>query len=100
MAQIKNRYTGDVIWESSAEKIRVAVEEAVKSMANLSGVDLYGADLSGTDLSMAYLSGADLSEADLREANLRGTNLSGANLYRANLSGVIRDERTRGLSAY
>jgi uncharacterized protein YjbI with pentapeptide repeats len=95
---IKNRWTGDIIFESEKTTYREAVEEAVKLKANLSEADLYRANLSeanlsGADLSEANLSGADLSEAslseaDLSEANLSEANLYGANLYRANLSGA------------
>ena len=48
--QIKNRYTGGVIYECEAATIRECVETAVKD----------GADWSGADLSRANLSGADL----------------------------------------
>jgi len=62
---IKNRWTGDIIWESEKTTYKEAVEDAIKSGADLSEADLSGADLSGADLSEADLSGADLSEADL-----------------------------------
>jgi hypothetical protein len=64
-------------------KLGLAVRDAVKSRAYLSGADLSGADLSGANLSGAYLSGADLSGG-----NLSGACLSGANLLRAYLSGA------------
>jgi hypothetical protein len=75
MIQIKNRWTGAVLWEG---------ETLVE--ADLSEADLYRANLSGANLSRANLSRADLSEADLYRANLSGANLSRANLSRANLS--------------
>jgi uncharacterized protein YjbI with pentapeptide repeats len=91
--QIKNRFTGTILFESEKETIKEAVLEAKDREANL-----YGADLSGADLRGANLSEADLSEADLRGADLRGANLSeadlsgadlrGANLYEADLSGA------------
>ena len=80
---IKNRFTGDIIFQSTKTTYKEAVEEAIKSEANLSG-----ADLSGANLSEAYLSGANLSKADLSGANLSGANLSKANLSKANLSGA------------
>jgi len=101
--QIKNRFTGSVIFEYESEnnEIKTTVKEAVKSRADLSGADLSranlsGADLSGANLYRADLSGADLSGAYLYRANLSGANLSGAylsraNLYRANLSGAEID---------
>ena len=62
---IKNRFTGDIIFQSTKTTYKEAVEEAIKSEANLSGADLSGANLSGADLSGANLSGADLSGAKL-----------------------------------
>jgi hypothetical protein len=73
MVEIKNRFTGSVIYTSECENLRQAVIEALSKKA-----DLYGADLSG-----ANLSGANLSRADLSGANLSGANLSRANLYGA-----------------
>ena len=86
--QIKHRYNKTILFEMEAEFFRQAVEEAVKTGADLSGADLSGANLSGADLYLANLSGADLSGADLYRADLYRANLPGADLYRANLSGV------------
>jgi hypothetical protein len=86
--QIKSRFTGDVIFHGEFSSLRLCVEAAVKSRANLSGADLSGANLSGANLSRANLYGANLSGADLSGANLSGANLYGANLYGANLSGA------------
>ena len=74
--QIKNRWTGDIIFESEKTTYKEAVEEAVESGTNLSKADLSEADLSGTNL----------SKADLYKANLYGADLSGTNLYEADLS--------------
>ena len=53
--EIKNRFTGTVIfeYESEGNTIKETVIEAVKSRADLSGADLSCADLSGADLSGA-----------------------------------------------
>ena len=94
MIEIKDRYTGRVIYSSSAANTtKDALREANLSGADLSRANLSGADLSGADLSRANLSGADLyganlSRANLYGANLSGANLSGADLYGANLSGA------------
>ena len=56
--QIKNRWTGDVIYESEKTTFKEAVKEAIKSKVNLSEANLYGSDLYGADLSEADLSGA------------------------------------------
>jgi hypothetical protein len=109
--EIKN-ISGEVIYTTEADSLKVAIEEAVKegksledaylSGAYLSGADLRGADLRGADLRGADLYGANLIRADLRGAylrgadlygaNLRGADLMGANLIRANLSGAdLRD---------
>jgi hypothetical protein len=83
--EIKCRFYAKVLFsfEHEGNSLKLTLEKAVSSGADLSGADLSGADLSGADLSGANLSGANLSGA-----NLSGANLSGANLYGANLSGA------------
>ena len=111
----KAQFTADINWEANTPrswKLRLAVQWAIKtkadlsganlswadlswanlSEANLSGANLTWANLSGANLSEADLSEADLSEADLSEANLTWANLSGAHLSRANLSGADPSE--------
>jgi len=109
MEQIKNRYTGSVLYRyNSGLNIRQALEKATTEKVDLRGADLYeaslyranlrgaglreanlyGANLYGADLYRANLYGADLYGADLREANLYGANLIKAGLYGANLSGA------------
>jgi len=61
--QIKNRWTGDIIYESEKTTYKEAVEEAIESKANLSEANLSGADLYRANLSEADLSGADLYRA-------------------------------------
>lgn len=87
--EIKSRWDGRILFSVETENIKMALEAAVKSKADLSGAVLYRAYLSGADLSGANLSGADLSRADL----------SGANLYRANLSGAVLSG-ARGINKY
>jgi len=95
---IKNRFTGEIIFQSTKTTYKEAIEEKGDnnlSGANLSGADLREANLSGANLREANLREADLCranlyeanlrEANLREANLRGANLREANLYEANL---------------
>jgi uncharacterized protein YjbI with pentapeptide repeats len=81
--EIKSWIDASVLFTIEIENgsLRMALEAAVKSRANLSRANLSGADLSGADLSGANLYGADLSGADLYGANLYGANLSGADLY-------------------
>jgi len=64
--QIKNRWTGDIIFESEKTTYKEAVEEAVES---------------GTNLSKADLSEADLYKANLYKANLSKSDLYGAKFY-------------------
>jgi len=59
---IKNRWNGDIIFQSTKVTYKEAVEEAIKSKANL-------------------------SKANLSEANLYKANLSGADLYKATFFG-------------
>ena len=55
--EIKNRFTGDVIYTSEKTNYKDVIEEAVKDKA---------------DLREANLCGADLCEANLREARFYG----------------------------
>ena len=88
--QIKSRFTGTVLFEHDREgnSVRLTLELAIKSDANLSDANLSYANLSGADLSGACLSYANLSGACLSYANLSGAYLSGANLSGANLRGA------------
>ena len=91
--EIKHRYSGAVLYSLETKSIKLCVEAALKSEANLSEADLSWADLKGAnlkeaDLSWADLSWADLSGADLSEANLKGAYLNGADLSEANLNGA------------
>ena len=81
---ITNRFTGATLFEGDFDTMRLCVEAARKSGADLRGSDLSGANLSGADLWRA-----DLSRANLSDANLSGAKLSGANLSGAKLSGAI-----------
>ena len=88
--QIKNRWTGGVIFETDAETIGGAVAAAIQAKADLGEADLRGANLCyanlrEADLRDADLRGANLGEADLRDANLGGADLRGAGLRGANL---------------
>ena len=69
--EIKGRFSGSVMFAVEAGSLRIALEMAVKSRADLSGADLYGANLYG-----ANLYGADLSRANLYGANLYGEKLT------------------------
>ena len=83
--EIKNRFTGKILFEFETENntILKTLKEAIMRGADLSGAYLRGADLRG-----AYLRGADLSGADLRDAELSGADLRGAYLRGAELSGL------------
>ena len=88
--EIKNRWTGRVLFEYSSEDNTMAktVEVAVSRNANLFGADLRNANLFGADLRNADLRGADLCGADLFGADLRGADLRGADLRNADLRGA------------
>ena len=93
--EIKNRWSGEVIFAHEAENnsmsltVKAALDASVSlSDANLSGANLSDADMSRANLIGANLSGADMSRANLSDANLIGANLSGADMSRANLIGA------------
>ena len=98
--EIKNRWTGSILFEYEKENntVKDTVEEAIKRGAYLRGANLREADLSGANLIGAYLSEVDLSGANLRGAYLRGANLREANLRGANLSGAKYNENTAFLA--
>src|SRR3990167_4445552 len=85
--EIKNQYSGFVIFSLETDSLKLCVEVAIKSGSDLSGAYLSWADLSGSDLSGADLSKANLSKANLSWADLSGSDLSGAYLSWADLSG-------------
>ena len=80
--EIKNRWTGRVLFEYSSEDNTMAktVEVSVSRGANLRGANLRGANLCDANLRGANLCDADLRGADLRGADLRGADLRGADL--------------------
>ncbi len=88
--EIKNRFTGKILFEYSKEDNTVlkTLVEAIKQGADLRGVDLQGADLRGADLRGADLRGADLQGVDLRSADLQGVDLRSADLRGADLQGA------------
>ena len=86
--EIKSRWDASILFSLETDNLKLCVEAAVKSLADLSGANLSRANLSGANLSCADLSGANLSRADLSGADLSCANLSGADLSRANLSGA------------
>ena len=92
--EIKHRFTGNVLFSLECGSLKLCVEAAVKSGADLSWAYLSEADLSGTNLTRADLSGAYLSKADLSGADLSGTNLTRANLIGAYLTGA-NGEKTK-----
>ena len=87
---ILSRFNASILFEYEAEEnsLKITLQVAVKTGANLYGADLDGAKLYGADLYGANLYGANLDGADLRGANLYGANLYGANLYGADLRGA------------
>ena len=55
--EIKNRFTGDIIFSSTKDTMKEAVEEAVESEANLSGANLRGANLREAEMQSAKFYG-------------------------------------------
>ena len=97
--QIKNRFTGSLIfeYESESNTIKETLLHAIKASADLRGANLRDADLRGANLRGADLYDADLRDADLRGANLRDADLRGAYLRGADLHGAdLYDADLRG----
>jgi hypothetical protein len=85
--EIKNRFTGEIIFSHEAEEnsVSATVKAALEVNTNLIGANLRSANLIDANLGGANLIDAYLRDAYLRDANLRGADLSGANLIGANL---------------
>ncbi len=110
---ILSRFNASLLFEYESEEnsLKITLQAAVKSGANLyganlDGADLRGADLRDADLRDADLRGANLYGADLRGADLRGADLDGAELYGAELYGAdlrgadLRGADLRGVNLY
>jgi len=65
LIEIKHRYSGAVLFSLECGSLKIAVEAAVKSHADLTHADLAGAYLAGADLTGANLAGAYLTGAYL-----------------------------------
>ena len=68
--EIKSRWSGEVCFSLETESLKLCVEAAVKSGANLSGADLSGADLSRADLYRANLSRAQNAEMAIAQTRI------------------------------
>jgi hypothetical protein len=86
--EIKSWIDGSVLFSLETESLKLCVEAAVKSGANLDRASLDGANLYHANLDHANLYHANLYHANLYHANLDGANLDGANLDHANLYGA------------
>jgi len=78
--ELKNRFTGEVIFSLECESFKVCVEGCIKA-----GISLKSANLEYANLESANLQSASLKYANLRSANLRSASLESANLKYANL---------------
>ena len=94
--EIKNRFSGEIIFSIETDSWRLAVEAAVKSNTDLSDANLSDANLSDAYLSGANLFGANLSGAYLSRANLFGADLSDANLRDRFAFGADLSRKTHG----
>jgi len=83
--KIKERYTALVLFETEAETLKDAVEEAVELQVDLCCADLRKADLRGAWLANAQLSNADFSGASLFNTTLWRAALRGARFCNVDL---------------
>ena len=97
--EIKNRFSGEVIFTAKTESLKLAVELAVEAKSNLYRANLSGADLSGADLYRADLSGAGLYGANLYGAKINFKNFPSiktlANVCLGKLSSKLSTELMR-----
>jgi uncharacterized protein YjbI with pentapeptide repeats len=97
--QIKHRWHDSILFEGEFGSLKLCVEAAICSHADLPHADLFQANLSHADLSQADLSYADLFRADLLHADLSHADLSHANLSHADLS-YANLSRAKGVTKY
>ena len=83
--EIKRWDNGEVIFASTKQTMKEAVEEAVNEGVSLSYANLFDTNLPNTNLSRVNLHNADLRNADLYNAHLQNANLYNAKLYHADL---------------
>ncbi len=83
--EIKNRFTGEVIFSHECEgnTILITLLEAINCDVDLIDADLSYANMRNANLYNANLYNADLSYADMRNANLIDADLSYANMSNA-----------------
>ena len=88
---ILSRFNASILFEYEAEEnsLKITLQLAVKTGANLCGANLRGANLYGADLRGADLRGANLYGADLRDANLDGEKLVKTPLQLNNLKWFV-----------
>ena len=84
--EIKRWDNEEIIFTSTKQTMKEAIEEAVRKGVSLEYAYLYNANLRNASLSNADLYNADLTDANLSNANLYKADLSNANLRYANLS--------------
>jgi hypothetical protein len=97
MLSIRDRWSGDTLFEAESENLGSLLAQAREA-----GADLAFADLRNAQLANADLTDIDLRHADLRHSHLEGSDLSrtrlsfadlrGADLRNANLQGTIFEE--------
>jgi len=83
--EIKDRYSGRVLFASEEKTLKNALEEAVVLGVDLSCADLRNADLGGACLAGVNLSNADFSGASLFKTALCRSSLTGARFRNVDL---------------
>lgn len=83
--QIKDRRTGNILFEGDFPALRACVEQAVADRVVLDGADLSDANLVNASLDDALMPNACFRNANLMGANLSECSLDGADFTNANL---------------
>ena len=74
--QIKNRWTGNILFEYESQTLKETVVKAIKSGANLSDADLRDADLRGAHLRDSDLTDSTLSAPHIHDHDIPAVQLS------------------------
>ncbi len=91
LARLKEGVEAWNAWRRENPGVRVDLQGAIQSWAELAGADFAGADLEGAFFVAANLAGADLTNSILDDASFQQANLAGATLEGARIATDFTD---------
>lgn len=98
--EIRNRQTGDVMYEGKFKDYKDCLEQAVADCVVLDGADLRYKNLACVNIDSAQLNGADFRHSNLNHANVSEAQLRGCDFRGASLIGACLAESDLGLGNF